>query len=63
MVVLLDLDDKVAFDPHADPLRLVGYPAPIKNTVTKPSIEKIVVDGKRPNPNINGFSTALGCYP
>lgn len=66
MVVLLDLDQD-AFEPHADPLRLPGhYPPSIKNLVTKAIVEEQqlqVVDQCRPEPNINGFSAALACYP
>ncbi len=67
MVVLLNLDDEHAFEPHADPLRLAGrYPPAVKNLVTKAVVEEQllqVVDQRRPEPNINGFSAALACYP
>ena len=65
MVVLLDLDDKDAYDPHAGPLRLAGYPTPIRTKVTKPSTvtKSKPINDERPNSNNNGFSAALGCYP
>ena len=67
MVVLLDLDDASdddAFDPYARPKGLFG--------VQQKSVTIVEEDGdakergkelERPNPNINGFSAALGCYP
>ena len=65
MVVLLDLDDTDACNPHEDPFRLAGYPNPIGSKVTKPAAvakaDRTIE--QRPNPNINGFSAALGCYP
>jgi len=65
MVVLLDIDDQDPCDPHPDPFRLVGYTSPIRNKVTKPSIEtkSPVIFERQPNPNVNGFSAALSCYP
>lgn len=65
MVVLLDLDDQDSCNPHADPLRLVAYPTSIRNKVTKSSndAKSAVIVERRPNPNVNGFSAALSCYP
>ncbi|KAL8870553.1 MAG: hypothetical protein Q9174_003433 [Haloplaca sp. 1 TL-2023] len=68
MVVLLDLDDASdddAFDPYARPKGLFGVQQ--KSVII---VEEDDGDAKeratgleRPNPNINGFSAALGCYP
>jgi len=65
MVVLLDLDDQESCDPHPDRLRLVGYTTSIRNKVTKSSIDakSAAIVEHRPNPNVNGFSAALSCYP
>lgn len=65
MVVLLDLDDGDACDPHPDPLRLNGYATPIKNKVNQPLVESNseIVNDQRPNLNVGSFSAALGCYP
>ena len=69
MVLLLDLDEDVA-DPHADVQgggRFAEFrPHPRNGTVTKTSGSGGAEDEERParaNPNINGFSAALGCYP
>lgn len=71
MVVLLDLDDDDAFDPFARPKGRQGLQTPFRlehDSVTRETED--VEPGKentyqedRPNPNINGFSAALGCYP
>lgn len=65
MVVLLDLDDQDPSDPHPDPLRLMGYKSPIRDQVTKSSADAkpAVSVAQRANPNVNGFSAALSCYP
>lgn len=69
MVVLLDLDEDVS-DPHADVRHGGGFAdfqIHLRNgAVTKSDRTGIPDDGEgseRENPNINGFSAALGCYP
>lgn len=74
MVVLLDLDDDDAFDPFARPAGRSGLQTPFQINQDPVTNDPEDVDccndngmGKRekdrPNPNINGFSAALGCYP
>ncbi|KAI9711374.1 MAG: hypothetical protein M1812_007223 [Candelaria pacifica] len=71
MVVLRDLDDDGLdpLDPHADPRN--GFADPrahlfrqVDETESQAEEEESgkSVD-KRENPNINGFSASLGCYP
>lgn len=69
MVVLLDLDEDV-LAPHADGRHRGGFadfrPHLRNSTVTKIRRTKDLEDVEAPdreNPNINGFSAALGCYP
>jgi hypothetical protein len=68
MVVIVDLDEEV-HDPHADPGALngfVGLKHQLRHSLTDPkhnAPERAPVDDERPNPNINGFSAALSCYP
>ena len=54
MVVLVDLDDE-AVDPYSDPWHWTS------------SLEKVSQADEprdeRPNPNVNGFSASLSCYP
>ncbi len=72
MAVFLDLDDE-AQDPHIDPrfsrsgfvgLELRSHSAAADEQSaqngTKENEEK---DPERPNPNVNGFSAILSCYP
>ncbi|KAL8693963.1 MAG: hypothetical protein Q9218_001321 [Villophora microphyllina] len=71
MVVIFELDDDSAFDPYGRPKGLAGLQKPYfqehiangpnsDDDIGKPT----VTEGEdRPNPNINGFSAALGCYP
>ena len=56
MVVLLDLDEDDFENPHD----LTGH-----RLRQAESRGRIVVadDEPRPDPNLNGFSAALGCYP
>ena len=65
MVVLLDLDED-AQDPHADPSSF-AFPTLqlIHGAVTTEgkTADRSDVAQERPNPNINNFSAALGCYP
>ncbi len=69
MVVLLDLDEDVA-DPHADVRHGGGFAdfqIHLRNgAVTKSDRTGLSDDrevSRKENPNINGFSAALGCYP
>jgi hypothetical protein len=73
MVVLLDLDEGVQ-DPHADPHFLHGHSsafANLKHQLRAPLLrnnnasthESAAVADERLNPNLNGFSAALSCYP
>ena len=69
MVVLLDLDEDV-LDPNADVRHGGGFakfrPQLHNAAVTTNSRTGDPDDGtglERENPNINGFSAALGCYP
>ncbi|KAI9881491.1 MAG: hypothetical protein M1830_000054 [Pleopsidium flavum] len=69
MVVLLDLDEDV-LDPHADVKHgggFVDFGHDLSNgALISNGKRKGIDDGKgeeRENPNINGFSAALGCYP
>lgn len=69
MVVLLDLDEDVP-DPHADVRHSGGFADfrfHLRNgAVTTNGRTGVPEDGEeseRENPNINGFSVALGCYP
>ena len=71
MVVLLDLD----LDGDEYPLDLLGhrradvpfshsrFGSAVTGQGTKRSQEGERQDWERPNPNINGFSAALNCYP
>ena len=54
MVVLVDLDDEEV-DPYSDPRRWTSLREKVAD-VDKPQDE-------RPNPNVNGFSASLSCYP
>jgi hypothetical protein len=67
MVVLVDLDDEA---PSPNVLRAPGFIDDVKPlmhrsfapTATEDDDSALAVDD-RPNPNINGFSAALSCYP
>lgn len=59
MVVVLELDGDDAFDPYVRPKGLEHG-----SVTTRPLPDEERTEGeKRPNPNINDFSKALGCYP
>ncbi len=69
MVVLLDLDEDV-LDPHADVRAgggFVDFRHHLSNGAVTSNGKKEDIDARkgeeRENPNINGFSAALGCYP
>ncbi|KAL2057775.1 hypothetical protein ABVK25_002159 [Lepraria finkii] len=71
MVLLLDLDDEVP-DPHADPNEPAGfvlrqhYLNGQPDSSITPAVSKAPQDAnviERPNPNLNGLSAAVACYP
>lgn len=67
MVVLLDLDEDVS-DPYVHSMHGTGFPPPRLHvnklmTAKRLASEAPVTVKERPNPNLNGFSAALGCYP
>jgi len=62
MVVIVDLDDEV-HDPHSDTngfanLTQLRHSLNVGNATSSDD-----GDDARPNPNINGFSAILSCYP
>ncbi len=64
MVVMVDLDDEV-HDPHSDTsfanLHQLRHSLTVGDATCGSSDDD---DGDdRPNPNINGFSAILSCYP
>lgn len=68
MVVLVDLDDEPP-SPHATP-RAPGFirdMKPVHHSLAPTSAagddDRAPGSDERPNPNINGFSAALSCYP
>ncbi len=68
MVVYFNLgEDDVSDDPHVDPNKSAGFAGSQSQWRSKPVVtengESAVDLGERPNPNINSFSAALGCYP
>ncbi|EMD86495.1 hypothetical protein COCHEDRAFT_1116385 [Bipolaris maydis C5] len=66
MVVLVDLEDDEApslQSPHASGLLNVK---PLHHSLSESTAEsgqRVSVADERPNPNKNGFSAALSCYP
>ena len=61
MVVLLDLD-RGAYAGHEEPAGFASSRLHLRGSVVKaPSVTEAMIE--RLNPNINGFSAALGCYP
>lgn len=69
MVVLVDFEElEDLHDPHADPH---AYPANgladlkpmLHSTLPVRECDEGTAADERPNPNINGFSAALSCYP
>lgn len=68
MVVLVDLDDEPSSPtPHvACASDFIRHVKPVHHSLapTTADIEETApVADERPNPNINGFSAALSCYP
>ena len=71
MVLLLDLEDEIP-DPHADPNEPAGfvlrkrYRSDYVDGAVTPKHVKGPEDAspiQRPNPNLNGLSAAVACYP
>ncbi|KAF2502759.1 hypothetical protein BU16DRAFT_449791 [Lophium mytilinum] len=66
MVLLVDLGDEV-HDPHVDPAAANGFATlkqQLRHARTDPDDDDSQpVEDDRPNPNVNGFSAALSCYP
>ena len=65
MVVLLDLDEGGCDDPFIERGAPVGFASSkllVNGSVTK-TPNSTTVQIERPNPNLNGVSAALGCYP
>jgi hypothetical protein len=63
MVVLVDLDDEPP-SPHAP--RAPGFVKPVHHSLAPAIVENDACapeSEERPNPNLNGFSAALSCYP
>ena len=71
MVVFLNLDedDLSDPDPHADPIGSAGFESALRKRATRAhDVSAHAVDSHldgeiRVNPNVNGLSAALGCYP
>lgn len=64
MVVLVDLgdDEPPSLEtPHPSSGR--RNVRPLHHSLDKPAQGDVSVENERPNPNINGFSAALSCYP
>jgi hypothetical protein len=60
MVVLVDLDDdEPSYEDHSGLLKA----KPLHHSLAEDVQSVPVVGDERPNPNINGFSAALSCYP
>jgi hypothetical protein len=60
MVVIVDLDEDTppAHAPHA-------FRKPVHHSISDAIAAEISEEAaqQRPNPNVNGFSAALSCYP
>lgn len=66
MVVLVDLEDDEPLSlqvPHASGLLNVRPLHHSLNGTTVESEQRVSMADERPNPNKNGFSAALSCYP
>jgi len=64
MVVLVDLDDDEPTsleNPHPSSGRF--NVKPLYHSLDAPTEGSVTAGYERPNPNINGFSQALSCYP
>lgn len=63
MAVVFDLDlDDDAPSPHASHAPDLPFVKPLHHSLTLPT-PAAAEDSSRPNPNVNGFSAALSCYP
>lgn len=67
MVVLVDLDDE-ATDPPIDQVTLrdprgILYRGSVVASLPQVDVPDKDGNANRSNPNLNGFSAALGCYP
>jgi hypothetical protein len=68
MVVLVDLEDDApsALAPRA-PGMLLQSGKPVHHSLARPAEsgdgDGVAAADERPNPNLNGFSAALSCYP
>lgn len=64
MVVLLDLeDDALQLAPHTSTLSITGVKPLLHDLLASAEETDAKTADERPNPNINGFSAALSCYP
>lgn len=71
MVVFLELGDDDASDPFARSRVLPGLQKPLHSDHESATVspnhnrgkEDESTEEERPNPNLNTFSKALGCYP
>lgn len=61
MVVIVDLDDEPAAVHVSKALGLLAV-KPLHHSLTVMAGDSAQEDA-RPNPNVNGFSAALSCYP
>jgi hypothetical protein len=63
MVVLVDLDDDEppSYENNAHTAGLINV-KPLHHSLAE-DVQSVPVSDERPNPNINGFSAALSCYP
>jgi hypothetical protein len=64
MVFVLELDDTDDSSlSHRHLHDAIIASSPADTCHTNPSADKSSDEEDRPNPNLNGFSAALGCYP
>lgn len=65
MVVFLDLDDETHDETHFHPAwhRLSEALPRSNDELSRDNLVDKLNDTERPNPNLNGFSAALSCYP
>jgi hypothetical protein len=66
MVVLFDLDDEEAPSPHVSHAPGLVDGKPLHHSLAATAAENgqsVQTREERANPNINGFSAALSCYP
>ena len=66
MVVLVDLEDDALsayLAPHPSTRSLPDVKPLLHDLLAAPEGEDARTADTRPNPNVNGFSAALSCYP